>query len=171
MTTRPRGDVLDMVTPQELVDMAIARASDLPREQHALMSAGGAPEQTRSVWYEATGGTPQTYNPSVRVPPGVTAMDVEILLSGNGTVEITSPAGDTLFRTNVVYDSAPTPDHGVQLRTDGVTETGYDTEGTALVVLSAVAWEETDVDLTVVVTPDEKLTVYYLSFAPIHVPR
>lgn len=176
MSTRANHDEADTYAPIVLRDLVPARASDLPRLQHAVMSSGGGPPQARSVYYVAESGASQTYTLSVRVPPGVTDVDVEVIVNGNGTVEMTTSADatGTLLRAAVSVTNGE--DDWVSfsgVRTNGVQSPAYGAEGRALGVVSSAVWYYQNVDVTVVVdaSATADLRVYGLTFFPIHVPR
>lgn len=175
MTTRPRAGSLDTMDVSQLQDMVRARASTLPREQHQLMSQGGAPEQAKGVWWRASGATPVTYSPSYRAPPGVTEVDITICASGNGTILFTTPvdAVGTEFAYAVVYRDGPSMELARESSTNGVVDDSNGPRGRALTVRSSAVWEHTDVQLTVVLqsASGQELEVYWVSYAPIHVPR
>lgn len=175
MSTRPRPGSLDTAALAGLADLAIARAATIPREQHQLMSEGGAPEQVRAVYWVTTGGTAATYYPSLRVPPGVTEVDIEVVLSGNGLVLFTSSV-DTVgceFSSQVVYYDGPSIELATTQRTNGAVDSTNGARGRALTVRTSAVWEWTDVQLTAVITPvaGMGLEVYVVSYAPIHIPR
>lgn len=175
MTTRPQFISLDTRDLAQIVDLAPARASDLPREQHALMSGYGGPEKARSCYYATSAVAPATYTLSERVPPGVTELDVEIAVAGNGTIVFTTSADavGTNFRVSaVVYDGAPSPDVAVSLRSGGVVDSTNGPAGRALTVRASSSWSFDWVDIVMVLTPEvSDLTVYAIGFAPVHVPR
>jgi len=172
MTTRPRYESLDIADTTQLLDLAPARASSLPRQQHALMSGWGGPPQCRSWIAPSPSGGSDTYVISYRVPPGVTEVDVAVLMYGDGTVTFTTSADatGTRLRTvgqpggNEVLESARWYGTAGTLDTDNGAESGR-----ALIVRSAVAWEWTDVNITAVVYND--LWTYALTFTPLHIPR
>lgn len=175
MTTRPRFESLDLADTSRLRDLAPARASELPRQQHALMSEWGGPPQMRSVYLDALSGAVYTDVISYRVPPGVTEVDVHALMYGSGTALFTtsSDSTGTRFRSlgstgTGMLEAAEWKMTGGTLSADNGAESGR-----ALIVRSAVAWEWTDVDITVVVdaTAGRDLYVFGLVFSPIHIPR
>lgn len=172
MTTRPISISLDTAAVAGIRDLAPARASDLPRDQHALMSAWGGPEQARACYYTALAGVTTTYYPSVRVPPGVTEMGVEVLMSGTGRVLITSPADATgsLLLSAVTYDDTSSLENASRLYAGTVSD--YSSPGRALTVRSAVAWTWETVQLEMIINPNGfDVVIYGLSFVPIHIPR
>lgn len=174
MSTRPVNISLDLADVSEIRDMREARASDLPRDQHALMSSWGGPEQARSVYYTSTGGTTTTYYPSARVPPGVTDVGIEILVSGSASILITSAvdAVGSLFTSAVTYADTPTSESATRIYNSG-TDSSQGAPGRALTVRSAVAWTWETVQLTLVIDPlsAEDVVIYGLSVVPLHIPR
>lgn len=170
MSTRPILMSLDTLPLPTLRDMMAARSSDLPRDQHALMSAYGGPEQVRGCYLFATASTIATYTMSLRVAPGVTVVGIGILISGNGTASFTTAAGgSSTFMSAVAYADEPSPENASRLF--GGIQVAGDGEGNALAVRSSVAWDWTSVDITLTLTPNHELYVYELSFVPVHVPR
>lgn len=174
MSTRPIMLSLDTLAIPYIRDMSAARGSDLPRDQHALMTRFGAPEQVRACYLYATASTPVTYYPSLRVMPGVTDVGVGILVSGTGTVAFTVSGVDATgssFRSAVMYDTTPSLEEAARLYNGTALPTTESAAGRALTVRTSVLWECTDVELTVTITPDPKLYIYEMSFVPLHVPR
>lgn len=172
MSTRPILLSLDTLALPQVRDLAAARAADLPRDQHALMSAFGGPAQTRSVTFTATSSTLATYYPSWRVPPGVTDVGIGIRASGNGVVTV-QPAADaigTSFIVSVVFDGDPTVDAATRMYNGSVLP-GVSVVGRAVTALAAPVWEFTSVEFVLTIDPAPTLYVYELSFVPIHIPR
>lgn len=177
MSTRPRFSSLDRMDVAELVDLVGARVALIPREQHDLMSGWGGPSQARSVYMQADDNTTNNYTISYRVPPGVTNVDVAVLVFGAGTVKLTTAADTTgtLFRSTDMLMQDSMQSAAVWLKSNGVYN-GYGAEsGRALGVASSPSWAWTDTDVSVEVvgasqTGDE-MYVLGLVFVPIHVAR
>lgn len=177
MSTRPRFESLDIADTTQLLDPEPARASSLPRHQHALMSGWGGPPQCRAVYLIAAPGTSITHVISYRVPPGVSEVDVAALFVGVGTVLFTTAADATGTRHRAVNETSVDYLETAQwLSTAGTldSDNGADS-GRALIVRSVVAWEWTDVDITVFIDATtagtDHVHVYALTFTPIHIPR
>lgn len=178
MTTRPRFDPLDRTVPTELVDMATARVQGIPREQHGLMSSFGGPPKSRSCYYAASAGTPAAFTLSECVPPGVTEMDIEIDVSGDGSVAFTTSVDATgsLLRSAASLDVStgnPSPDYSTRTRTGGVVDAANGPSGRALTVRSSAVWSFDRINVTVTLTPEtgRDLEVYGITFYPVHIPR
>lgn len=174
MTTRPQFDSLDLADPSPLLDLAIARASLLPREQHALMSGWGGPPQCRACMFVAENGASNTYTISYRVPPGVTDVDVAALLYGDGTLTLTTSADATGTRMRSVGASDNVSEGAVWVTTNGSLDDDNGAEsGRALTMRAAVAWTWVDTDITVVIDAagSDDLYLWALTFKPIHITR
>lgn len=175
MSTRPIMMSLDTLALPQLRDLMAARVSDLPRDQHALMSAWGGPPQVASCYYYATASTIQVYGFTIWAPPGVTEVGIGVLMSGNGTLEFNS-AFDTWgsrFTSAVVYGDEPSMETATRAYNGTVltASSSNDAYGRALTVRTAAEWGFQDVDLTVTITPSPELYIYEMSFVPLHVPR
>lgn len=172
MSVRPWFHPLDRADVRELADLHTARALDLPREQHALMSGYGGPGQGRSCYITAT--TTISY----RVPPGVTEVDVEAWIAADGTnddsnVVFTSSVDATGTKFNLVGGNETDVSSATRYQTGGPLASSYGAQsGRALTVRSAVAWTWADVDVTVTITAvGTDVVIYALAFKPVHAFR
>lgn len=177
MSTRARFESLDLADVTPLRDLAAARASDLPRQQHALMSGWGGPPQARSVYWGSESGVPYEGHISYRVPPGVTEVDVSVLAWGEGTIRFlpsTDAVGTKLRFATLDYTHTLTGqlESAVWLGTAGVLDSDNGAEsGRAMTVRAAVAWTWTDVEIQIDLTSTTDAYVYAVTFTPLHIPR
>lgn len=176
MSVAPLFSPLNRTSLTPLTDFTPARASLIPRTQHALMSGWGGPPQGRTIYIAAENGVALTRYIGVEAPPGVLEVDMEVLACGRGTIAFTT-ADDTgtgfrIQRDSYGPTSAPALDYARWSRTGGGGEP-TDDAGRALIVRSSVVWTHESIATTVVVTPDvdRYLTVFAIIFHPIHVPR
>lgn len=167
---------VDLVGIVPVVDFAPARVSylrDAATRQHAVMSAWGGPPVCRSVYFSATG--PTTTYITIRVPPGVTDVDVAVLVWGIGTLTITTSADATgcAFTQGAAVDADVDEESAVWLSTGGVQSTAAGAgSGRALTVAASASWVWQDVDLTLDVTAvTTRFGLLAIETRPIHVPR
>ena len=172
MSTRPWFHPLDRNDERQIADMKTARAIDLPHEQHALMTGHGGPPQGRACYITATRTV------SVRVPPGVTDMDIEMWASCDGTndesyVVFTSGVDAVGTKFNLVGGEESDVSMAQRYKTGGAIDSGIGAHsGRALTVRAAAAWEFSNVDVTVTVnTSAADVVIFYLGFHPIHAIR
>lgn len=174
MSVSPTYRPLNRSSTSELPDLFPARASSIPLHQHSLMSGFGGPPQGRGCYIAATSGTTVTRTISFRVPAGVTAVGLSVLMSGRGVVSFTSTedATGTELRTNMTFFGTPSLDSATWAHSgyNGDTATAG---GRGLVVRAAEQWDFDWVDVTMSVIPDSgmDLTTYSLVVHPIHMPR
>lgn len=173
------GPALDTLDAGRLKDPALAgiallRQVDL--RQHALMTGWGWPPCAYTFYLAATGATSQVL--SVRVPPGVTDLDLSLLMAGFGTVVVTSAVDavgtqlQCLNGTNAVAAGADA-ELGEWFETGGPMPSSYGaTSGRAVTVASSASWGPQDVDLTFTVSNvTTAFTILGVVVRPCHVPR
>lgn len=80
---------LDLVEVFVWPDMVPARASFLPNEAHALMTAWGGPPVAHSTYLKVTGTG--SFSIPLAIPPGVTEASLDVLMWGTGRVLFTTP--------------------------------------------------------------------------------
>lgn len=173
MSTRPRFESLDIASTEPLRDLAPARASELPRQQHALMSAWGGPPQCRSCVLTSTGAI-LSVGISYRVPPGVTEVDIAALMCGDGTILFTSPVDAVGAQLRANGQTADLLEHATWKSTGGTLDPDNGAEsGRALIVRTSAAWEWTDVVITTALdaSASDDLYLFALTFSPIHISR
>lgn len=164
-------DPIGMLDPQPAV---VSLLKLIEAKQHSVMSAWGGPPRCLTEVLKATGATSTVL--TVSIPPGVTDVDIAVLLAGTGTLVITSTADAT--GTQFVSDNnaaAPTTDAEMAswFQTSGALPTSAGaTSGRAVTVASSSSWAWQDVDLTLTVSAvTSSLTILAIEIQPIHVPR
>lgn len=164
-------DPIGLIDPQQAL---VALLKQVELRQHSLASEWGGPPRCMTEVLKATGATSTVI--TVSVPPGVTDLDIAMLLAGTGTVVVTSSVDAT--GTQFVSDNnaaAPTTDAEVAswFQTSGALPTSAGaTSGRAVTVASSASWAWQDVDLTITVSAvTSSLTILALEVQPIHVPR
>lgn len=173
------GPALDTLDAGRLKDPAVAGIALLQQvdlRQHALMTGWGWPPCACTFYLGTTGAATAVF--PVRVPPGVTDIDVSLLLAGFGTVVVTSAvdAVGTSFTcmngTNAVAAGADA-ELGEWFESGGPMPSSYGaTSGRAVTVASSPSWDPQDVDLTFTVSGvTTAFTILALEIRPIHVPR
>lgn len=157
MTSPVAGPELDTLVAVGVTDFALALSSylrDAQVRQHALMSEWGGPPVCHSCYLSTTGSTSTTF--TVRLPPGVTDVRVDVLAWGNGTLTITTSAdatGSALTHVSPVDTGAVDEESAVWIGTGSTLPSSAGaTSGRAVTVRSSVAWTWTDVDLTLAIT-------------------
>lgn len=168
---------VDATTPVEVTDPAPALVSYLRTvmtRQHALMSEWGGPPICRSLYILATGNV--THTVTVRVPPGVTDLDMALLLWGNGTLTITSAVdatGTALVSVAPIDSTAIEEETALWVSTGGALTTAAGaTSARAVTVASSASWTWADVDLTFTITGvTTRFGVLAMETRPIHVAR
>lgn len=157
MTSPIAGPELDTLPTVRVTDFALALASylrDAHTRQHALMSAWGGPPVCHSCYVASSGATSTTF--TVRVPPGVTDLRIDVLAWGNGTLAITSSVdatGSTLTHVAPVDTGAADEESAVWIGTGSTMPTSAGaTSGRAVTVRSSVSWTWADVDLTLTIS-------------------
>jgi hypothetical protein len=165
----PSVDLLDTARLDDVVRAKVGLLADIDQRHHALMTQAGNPDRSMSVYLRATGST--SWVLPIRVQPGVTDMDIQLQAFGAGRLLMTTSAdavGSALW--------ALTPQdvgRAEYVSTGGLIDAAEGPEsGRAVTVLAAVAWDYTNVDLTIsvdnVVTA---LTVVEVILSPIWRPR
>ena len=166
---------VDLVTPVPVVDFAPARVSylrDAATRQHAVMSAWIGPPICRSLYFTSTGAG--TSYLTVRVPPGVTDIDVAVLLWGIGTLTITTSADSTgvAFVSTAAVDTDVDEESAIWLSTGGLVSATAAGSGRALTVASSASWVWQNVDLTLTVSDvTTRFGCLAIETRPLHVPR
>lgn len=167
-------DVDDPIRFRDPVGALVAFLRLIELKVHSLMSQWGGPPRCYTQIIKATGDVTTTR--TVRVPPGVTDLDLAVRLAGTGTVTITSPvdATGTQFKTDN-NTGAPTTDAelGQWFETAGyLPASAGAASGRAVTVASSPSWAWQDVDLTIAVSAvTSSLTMLLLEVRPIHIPR
>lgn len=167
-------DVDDPIGLSDPTPALIAYLRLIEQKQHALMSAWGGPPRCMTEIIKATGASSTVL--TVSIPPGVTDIDIAVLLAGTGTLVITSTADAT--GTQFISDNnagAPTTDAEMAswYATSGYLPTSAGAaSGRAVTVASSASWAWQDVDLTLTTSSvTSSLTVLAVEIQPIHVPR
>lgn len=164
-------DPIGLLDPQPAL-VSLLRTAE--QRQHALASWWGGPARCMTEVLKATGATSTVV--TVSIPPGVTDVDIALLLAGTGTVVVTSSADGT--GTQFASDNnaaAPTTDAEIAswFQTSGYLPTSAGAaSGRAVTVAASASWAWQDVDLTITVSAvTSSLTILALEVQPIHVPR
>ena len=147
--TRPHLDLVDTAGVRDLRPAETSLLANIDTRQLALMSAWGNPPIARSCYLKATGST--TWTVPLRVPPGVTEMDLAFLSWGLGSIAVTCSAdavvGTKLYSIRPVDESLPE-----WVRTSGAVDpAGGSTSARSLTVSASVVWSYQDIDLTVTI--------------------
>ena len=175
MSTPPVFDLdLDLLDPVALRDMAPALIDYLRTartRQHALMSAWGGPAVCRSCNYQAVIDTTATF--TVRIPPGVTDIDLALTCFGTAVINITTSADAVGTELRAVAPGGSNGDETpIKVATGGLISSSAGAgSGRAITVRSSVSWTFADVDLEFDLTGVDSFGILAIETRPIHVPR
>lgn len=167
-------DVDDPVRFRDPIGAMVTLLRLLELKLHSLMSQWGGPPRCYTQIIKATGNVTTTR--TVRVPPGVTELDLAVRIAGTGTITITSTADATGTAFKMDNNSAtPTTDaeRAQWFETGGYMPTSAGAaSGRAVTVAASATWVWQNVDLTIAITGvTSSLTLLALEVRPIHVPR
>lgn len=172
--TSPDVDDLRPVTVRDLAPALIDHLRTIRQRQHALMSGWGGCAVCRTLYIQATGDVVHTV--TVRIPPGVTDLDLALLAYGNGTCTITTSADatGTVLRSVAPIDSAAIEEEQAAWVSTGgaLSSSAGASSGRAVTVASSASWVWQDVDLTLTITGvTTRFGCLALETRPVHAPR
>lgn len=170
MSTSPVNLPVDQAVADWITDLQPARTwvlNEIHARQHSMMSAWGGPGHWCSLHIDEG----DTATVLVRVPPGVTEMDMTLLCSGIGDVTITSTNDATgsrlvwLMQGDLVTAAWP-------VSTTGESDSGNGANtGRAVTVSSSVTWAWATERLTFTVASGGPGTIWGVLLKPIHRAR
>lgn len=172
--TSPDVDTVQPIRVRDLAPAVIDYLRMIRQRQHALMSGWGGAAICRTLYIQATGDA--THTVTVRVPPGVTDLDLALLAYGNGTVTITTSvdATGTELRSVAPIDSAAIEEEQAAWVSTGgaLSSSAGASSARAVTVASSATWVWQDVDLTLTITGvTSRFGCLALETRPIHAPR
>jgi hypothetical protein len=171
MSTAPLSIDVDKAAASFLVDIEPARVwilHEIHQRQHSLMSRWGGP----GCWIGMNADESDTVTVPIRVPPGVTEMDLTLMVSGVGDVTITSTNDNTIGSRLVwlMEGDALTQSHSISTAGEIDSSNGANT-GRAVTVSGSVSWTWQTERLTFTITAGGPGTIRGVMLRPIHKAR
>lgn len=175
MSVSPNHADLDIIVLPGVADLTAAGVAILrtiAARQHALMSGWGGSNVCRSVYLNTTTSSSDTF--TIRIPPGVTECDIQVLAYGTGTVTITSTVDATGTKWTIAspHDGSSDLEMARWHGTGGPLPSSLGaTSGRAVTVASSASWSWDNVDLTIALAAETRVGILAIEIRPIHQPR
>lgn len=155
---------LEIVSLRDPVVAQVVLPAEIANRHHSLMAGWGRPPQSRGMHLRATGST--TWTIPLRVPPGMTLMDLTLLCWGTGEVTFTTSADAT--GTTLTGQGAADAQQLYELTTAGPIDAS---EGAAsrraLQVVAGESWDFSNIDITASVTTTTEFGIAEIIYRPV----
>lgn len=155
---------LEVISLADPVLAQVVLPSEIANRHHSLMAGWGRPPQSRGMYLRATGAA--TYILPLRVPPGMTLMDLSVLCWGTGSVTFTTSADAT--GTTLTGQGAADAQQLYELRTAGPIDASAGADSRrAIQVVAGESWDFTNVDVTATVATSSEFGIAQVTWVPV----
>lgn len=155
---------LELVSLRDPVVAQIVLPAEVANRHHSLMAGWGRPPQSRGMYLRATGAT--TWTIPLRVPPGMTLMDMTLLCWGTGSVTFTTSADAT--GTTLTGQGPADAQQLYELTTAGPIDASEGADSRrALQVVAGESWDFANIDITATVATSTEFGVAEIIYRPV----